>query len=91
VLDCTVRGKPHREERLRSGSVAAMTVWDGLKPVIARLLDQQPGALASYPLPDFDLFGPPPIKIRLEPWDLAWFAATFGDLADPDVMSRAWQ
>ena len=23
--------------------------------------------------------------------DLAWFAATFGDLADPGVMSRAWQ
>jgi hypothetical protein len=23
--------------------------------------------------------------------DLAWFAATFGDLDDPDVMSRAWQ
>jgi hypothetical protein len=23
--------------------------------------------------------------------DLACFAATFGDLADPDVMSRAWQ
>jgi hypothetical protein len=49
------------------------------------------GRYGSYPLPDFDLFGPPPIKIRLEPWDLAWFAATFGDLADPDVMSRAWQ
>jgi hypothetical protein len=23
--------------------------------------------------------------------DLAWFAATFGGLADPDVMSRVWQ
>jgi hypothetical protein len=23
--------------------------------------------------------------------ELTWFAATFGDLADPDVMSRAWQ
>jgi hypothetical protein len=23
--------------------------------------------------------------------DLAWFAATFGDLANPDVMSCAWQ
>jgi hypothetical protein len=45
-----------------------MTVWDELKPVIARLLDQQPGALASYPLPDFDLVGPPPIEIRLGPW-----------------------
>jgi hypothetical protein len=22
--------------------------------------------------------------------DLAWFAHTFADLADPDVMSRAW-
>ena len=45
-----------------------MTVWDELKPVIARLLDQQPGALASYPLPDFDLAGTPPFKVRLEPW-----------------------
>jgi hypothetical protein len=57
-----------REERLGSASVVAMTVWDELKPVIARLLDQQPGALASYPLPDFDLAGPPPFKVRLEPW-----------------------
>jgi Ribbon-helix-helix protein, copG family len=24
-------------------------------------------------------------------WDLTRFAETFGDLADPDVMSRAWQ
>jgi hypothetical protein len=23
--------------------------------------------------------------------DLAWFAVIFGDLAGPDVMSRAWQ
>jgi hypothetical protein len=23
--------------------------------------------------------------------DLAWFSEAFGDLADPDVMSRAWQ
>jgi hypothetical protein len=47
-----------------------MTVWDELKPVISRLLDQQPGALASYPLPgfDFDLAGPPPFRFRLEPW-----------------------
>lgn len=45
-----------------------MTVWDELKLVIARLLDQQPGALASCPLPDFDRVGPPPIEIRLEPW-----------------------
>ena len=45
-----------------------MTVWDELKPVIARLRDQQPGALASYPLSDFDLAGLPPIEIRLEPW-----------------------
>jgi hypothetical protein len=57
-----------REERLGSASVVAMTVWDELKPVIARLLDQQPGALASYPLPDFDRVGPLPIEIRLEPW-----------------------
>jgi hypothetical protein len=23
--------------------------------------------------------------------DLAWFGEVFGDLADPDVMSRAWE
>jgi hypothetical protein len=23
--------------------------------------------------------------------DLAWFGEAFGDLADPDVMSRAWE
>jgi hypothetical protein len=62
------QGKELGRERLGSGSVAAMTVWDELKPVIAWLLDQQPGALASYPLPDFDRVGPLPIEIRLEPW-----------------------
>jgi hypothetical protein len=29
----------------------------------------------------------PPVSVR----DLARFAEVFGDLADPDVMSRAWQ
>ena len=45
-----------------------MTVWDELKPVIARLRDRQPSALERYPLPDFDLAGPPPFTFRLAPW-----------------------
>jgi hypothetical protein len=45
-----------------------MTVWDELKPVIARLRDQQPGALARYPSPDSDVARTPPIKIHLAPW-----------------------
>jgi len=51
-----------------SGSVAIMAVWDELKPVIVRLRDQQPGALARYPSPDSDLARTPPIKIHLAPW-----------------------
>jgi hypothetical protein len=45
--------------------VTAITVWDELKPVIARLRDRQPSALESFPLPDFDLAGPPPFTFRL--------------------------
>ena len=44
-----------------------MTVWDELKPVIARLLEQQPGALTSYPAPDWDEGRIPPFKLRLAP------------------------
>lgn len=53
---------------LASGSVTVMTVWDELKPVIARLLDEQPGAFASYPTLDSELVRTPPIGIRLTPW-----------------------
>jgi hypothetical protein len=46
-----------------------MTVWDELKPVIVRLRDQQPGALARYPSLDSDLFErTPPIKLHLTAW-----------------------
>ena len=45
-----------------------MTVWDELKPVIARLLDEQPGAFASHPTLDSELVRTPPIEIDLAPW-----------------------
>ena len=46
-----------------------MTAWDELKPVLARLRDQQPGVLASYPSLGPDLVvRTPPIRIRLTPW-----------------------
>jgi hypothetical protein len=45
-----------------------MTVWDELKPVIVRLLDEQPGALAQHPSLDSELVRTPPIEIHLTPW-----------------------
>ncbi len=45
-----------------------MTVWDELKPVIARLLDEQPGAFAGHPTLDSELLRTPPIEIDLTPW-----------------------
>jgi hypothetical protein len=45
-----------------------VTAWEELKPVIARLRDQQPRALTGYPSPESDLDRTPPIRIRLAPW-----------------------
>jgi hypothetical protein len=46
-----------------------VTAWDELKPVLARLRDQQPGVLARYPVLDSDLVErTPPIRIALHPW-----------------------
>jgi hypothetical protein len=45
-----------------------MTVWDELKPVIARLLDEQPGAFTSHPTLDSELVRTPPIQVDLAPW-----------------------
>jgi hypothetical protein len=59
-----------------------VTAWDELKPVIARLRDQQPGALTRYPSPESDEGRTPPFKIRLAPWaaDTAEeFHRQFGD------------
>ena len=47
-----------------------MTAWDELKPVIARLLDQQPGALTLYPTPESDAARTPPFRVQLAPWAL---------------------
>lgn len=48
-----------------------MAVWDELKVVLARLLDQQPGALMRYPGPDVDEGRQPPFTIGLAPWAAA--------------------
>lgn len=46
-----------------------MTAREELKPVLARLRDEQPGVLSSYPSLGPDLVvGTPPIKIHLTPW-----------------------
>ena len=45
-----------------------MTAWDELKPVIARLRDQQPGILATYPSPESDEGRTPPFRVQLAPW-----------------------
>jgi hypothetical protein len=65
-----------------------MAVWDELKLALARLRDQQPGALTEYPMPDVDEGRQPPFTIQLA----AWAAATaeelhrqFGDSVDLTV------
>lgn len=45
-----------------------MAVWDELKVVLTRLLDQQPGALTRYPMPDVDEGRQPPFLIHVAPW-----------------------
>jgi hypothetical protein len=43
-------------------------VWDSLKMVIVRLLDEQPRALTNYPDPRFDRDRRPPFSIGLAAW-----------------------
>jgi hypothetical protein len=59
-----------------------MAVWDELKVVLARLRDEQPGALMLYPMPEVDEGRQPPFVIRLAPWAAATAAELhrqFGD------------
>jgi hypothetical protein len=53
-----------------------MAVWDELKVVLARLRDEQPGALTQFPTPEMDEGSQPPFAIRLA----SWAAATAEDL-----------
>jgi hypothetical protein len=48
-----------------------MAVWHELKAVLARLLDQQPGTLTRYPMPEVDEGRQPPFTIGLAPWAAA--------------------
>ena len=59
-----------------------MAVWDELKVVLARLRDEQPGALMLYPMPEEAEGRQPPFVIRLAPWAAATAAELhqqFGD------------
>jgi hypothetical protein len=65
-----------------------MAVWDELKPILARLLDQQPGPLTLYPQLDVDEGRQPPFTIRLAPWAAATaeeLHRQFGDSLDLTV------
>src|SRR5215831_6715637 len=48
-----------------------MAAWDGLKVVLARLRDEQPGVLMQYPMPEVDEGRQPPFGIHLAPWAIA--------------------
>lgn len=48
--------------------IPAVTVWNSLKVVLARLLDEQPGALTSFPDPRVDQGRRPPFSIGLAAW-----------------------
>jgi hypothetical protein len=49
-------------------SLTGVAVWDELRLTLARLLEEQPGALTRYPDPGRSEGGPPPYTIRLAPW-----------------------
>jgi hypothetical protein len=48
-----------------------VTVWDELKVVLARLHEEQPGVLTSFPMPEVDKGRVPPFMIWLAPWAAA--------------------
>jgi hypothetical protein len=43
-------------------SLDGMAAWDALRQAIARLVEEQPGALAGYPDPHQAEGGPPPSR-----------------------------
>jgi hypothetical protein len=45
-----------------------VSVWDSLKTVLARLLDEQPGTFTSFPDPRVDRNRRPPFRIGLAAW-----------------------
>ena len=70
-----------------------MAVWDELKAVLARLRDEQPGALMLYPMPEVDEGRQPPFVIRLAPWAAATAAELhqrFGDDVELTVGALAY-
>jgi len=48
-----------------------VAVWDELKEILARLRDEEPGVLQSYPDPGHDEGREPPFEISLAPWAIA--------------------
>jgi hypothetical protein len=48
-----------------------MTVWDELRPVLARLRDEQHGTLVEFPDPRYEEGQPPPYQITLAPTAVA--------------------
>lgn len=65
-----------------------MTVWDELKVILARLRDEQPGALTGFPMPEVDRDRQPPFHIVLAPWAASIAAELhreFGDDVDLTV------
>ncbi len=65
-----------------------MAVWDELRLTLARLLEEEPGALTGYPDPSRSEGGQPPFAIRLAPWAEAVaceLSRGFGDQVDLTV------
>jgi hypothetical protein len=59
-----------------------MAVWDQLKPVLARLRDQQPGTLMQFPTLEVDEGRQAPFTIRLAPWGAAAAAELYRRFGD---------
>jgi hypothetical protein len=64
-----------------------VTVWDELKMVLARLSEEQPGVLRSFPMPEVDKGRVPPFMIWLAPWAVTTAAELHRQFGD-DVKLR---
>jgi hypothetical protein len=69
-----------------------MAIWDELKPILARLRDQQPGTLMQYLILEVDEGRQPPFTIHLAPWAAVAeeMHRRFRDAVGPDGRSSSF-
>jgi hypothetical protein len=88
TLTCAAAPALTSVRRRAAGTLTKVPVWGELKLVLARLRDQQPGALMMYPMPEADQGRQPPFTIHLAPWAVSTaeeLHRQFGDTLDLTV------